>query len=98
MNAKQEFIKHTELNNILCATISCCVLDDKNVNLKVDYSPEDLKNFLEELDFDYDSGYGLQELYGTIWYTNGDWSTRCEYDGMEWWYYNSRPEVPEELH
>lgn len=37
------------------------------------------------LDFDYDSGYGGQELFGHIWYADGTWSNRGEYDGSEWW-------------
>ena len=46
---------------------------------------------------DYDSGYGSQQLFGTIWYKDGTWSTRGEYDGSEWWKYNSCPELPKLL-
>jgi hypothetical protein len=49
------------------------------------------------LDFNYDNGYGGQELYGTIWYVDGTWSERGEYDGSEWWDYREVPEVPSYL-
>jgi len=45
----------------------------------------------------YDSGYGGQELFGTIWMKNGDWLERGEYDGSEWWEYKTCPEIPAEL-
>ena len=57
----------------------------------------ELDKFLEELNFDYDSGYGGQELYGTLWFTDGTWAERGEYDGSEWWERRSRPEIPIEL-
>ena len=34
---------------------------------------------LPDIDKEYDDGYGGQELYGTIWYKDGTWSTRGEY-------------------
>jgi hypothetical protein len=52
---------------------------------------------LKLLDFEYDHGFGGQELFGVIWYTNGNWSNRSEYDGSEWWTYNRCPEIPKEL-
>ena len=51
-----------------------------------------LENVLPELDFNYDNGYGGQELYGYIWYTDGTWSERGEYDGSEWWEYKKTPQ------
>ena len=47
--------------------------------------------------FEYDNGFGGQELFGTIWYTDGTWADRGEYDGSEWWQNNVCPIVPEEL-
>jgi len=43
------------------------------------------------LDRDYDSGYGGQELSGTIVFKDGTWLERGEYDGSEWWEYKSKP-------
>jgi len=53
-----------------------------------------LDSVLGELNFDYDDGYGSQELFGNIWYNDGTWSERGEYDGLEWWEHKSRPDIP----
>ena len=50
-----------------------------------------LVEVLPMLDFEYDDGYGGQYLYGYIWYTDGTWSERGEYDGTEWWEHKKRP-------
>jgi hypothetical protein len=66
--------------------------------LKEGYSLEEYKNFLDALNFEYDSGYGGQELHGTVWLTRENtWLSRGEYDGSEWWEYNECPKVPDEL-
>lgn len=49
------------------------------------------------LDFEYHNGYGGQNFFGVIWYEDGTWSSRGEYDGSEWWEYNAVPDVQEEL-
>jgi hypothetical protein len=46
---------------------------------------------VDGLDFEYDDGYGSQFLFGYIWYTDGTWSEREEYDGSEWWAHKERP-------
>ncbi len=43
------------------------------------------------LDKEYDDGYGGQELSGTIVFKDGTWLSRGEYDGSEWWDYNTMP-------
>lgn len=51
---------------------------------------------LDQLNFNYDNGYGFQELYGVIYCRdskgNPVWLTRWEYDGSEGWEFNSVPE------
>ena len=66
----------------------------KTIELKENYSEEDLSKFLNEIDFEYDSGYGQQELYGIVWLTDGSWLSREEYDGSEWWQHRFLPPVP----
>jgi hypothetical protein len=61
------------------------------------YSQEDFDEFLKSIDFEYYNGYGGQELFGTIWYEDGTWSSRGEYDGSEWWRHFEVPEILEEL-
>ena len=39
------------------------------------------QSFLNDLNFEYDSGYGGQELYGTVWFKDNTWAGRGEYDG-----------------
>jgi hypothetical protein len=46
------------------------------------------------LDFEYDNGYGGQELYGTVWLVDETWLSRGEYDGSEWWEHNVLPVIP----
>lgn len=100
MNAKGEFINHVGDRDILCATIQ--LGDDYAVkksilNLTTGWSIDDYEIFINDLNFDYDSGYGGQNLFGTIWYKDGTWSSRGEYDGSEWWEYNRCPRIPSEL-
>lgn len=83
MNAKKELIDHIE---------------DRNVKyVCVNYFKREIKGTLPEvlplLDFEYDSGYGGQELFGTVWYTDGTWSERGEYDGSEWWEHKKCPDI-----
>lgn len=100
-NAKTEFLKETEGADIRCAkiTTSRYYYDDCDRRcyvLKSGYSQSELEQFLQSIDFDYDSGYGGQELYGNIWYKDGTWSERGEYDGSEWWQHQKCPPVPDE--
>ncbi len=62
--------------------------------LKVDYNKKELEIFLERLNFEYDSGYGGQNLYGTVWLKDETWLSRGEYDGSELWEHNILPEIP----
>lgn len=94
-NAKMEFLLETAGKEVKCATVRHYSRGEPN--LKVGYSEIDLALFLNSLDYIYDSGWGGQELYGTIWYKDGTWSDRGEYDGSEWWNYNSVPDIPTNL-
>ena len=102
MNTKVEFLKHIADRKVLCAEIikGRYYLDPEdryNFRLKPNYSEKDYKKFLRSLNFEYDNGYGGQELYGTIWYDDGSWSERGEYEGSEWWEHKKCPEYPSEL-
>ena len=94
MNAKDEFIKECKGDKVLCATI---LLYKEIHNLTTGWDNDDLDIFLNSLDVNYNDGYGHQYLYGTIWYENGEWSTRSEYDGSEWWVRNTLPPIPDFL-
>jgi len=101
-NCKKEFIEHTKGKDILCASIEYGkdYWDEdvkKHSELKIGFNESDFKSFLDSLDYDYDDGYGGQEVFGTIWYKDETWSERGEYDGSEWWEYKSCPIVPDAL-
>jgi hypothetical protein len=65
--------------------------------LKVGYTTEDYEHFLDSINFEYNNGFGGQMVEGYIWYVGGTWSSRGEYDGSEWWEYNSCPKMPKEV-
>lgn len=102
INAKEELLNILNENSL---TIKAALIfkksyyakNDIEAFLKVNYTIGDLVNFLETLDFEYNNGYNTQELYGTVWLTNGNWIERGEYDGSEWWEYKTCPEIPDEL-
>jgi hypothetical protein len=103
MNAKQELLEKL-LGKPL---VKCAELytedwgDDgeiKNfIRLKVNYTSDEFDEFIKSLDFDYDNGYGGQNLFGYVWFNDGSWLDRGEYDGSEWWQYQTTPKIPNEL-
>lgn len=100
-NLKAEFLKHT---GKVTSKVKCVALKAKTyrakqekIELYPNYSTEDYVQFLEILDFDYDSGYGSQGIYGFIWYEDGTFSERGEYDGSEWFSHVKTPEIPVDL-
>lgn len=106
MNAKQELLRLINPNEIKCAliyegeqynyeTLQYDVSEKKI--LKVNHTEEELNSFLNSLDFNYDNGYGGQELFGTVWMNDGTWLERGEYDGSEWWEHKICPVINDEL-
>jgi hypothetical protein len=100
INAKQEFLKYVG-DTVVCADIEYRPIwsDDtsKTFILKCGHTKEEFDQFLDSLDFEYDNGYGSQVLFGTVWFRDGSWMERGEYDGSEWWELRRRPEIPQEL-
>lgn len=108
INAKQEFINLCKEKTPRCATITLkywtedivspsSIQELSNVDLKCYYTPEDMQEFLNELDFEYNNGFGLQRLFGVVWFEDGTWAERGEYDGSEWWELREIPEIPDHL-
>lgn len=109
-NAKEELLTKLKTNNlaIKCAVIRTergCYWDDNDnyvvsppITLREGYTPAEYAEFLDKLNFEYDAGYGGQELFGTVWLMEENtWLERGEYDGSEWWEYNKCPKIPEGL-
>ena len=97
-NAKDELLHKLEKYNkdkksIKCAYISC---KKKKIVLKINFTDEEYDCFLKELDFEYNSGFGCQELFGLVWFNDGSWFERKEYDGSEKWKYKKYPEIYKE--
>ena len=101
ISCREEFLKETQGRKVLCAEVhteSGWGVDTGTYYLlKRGYSQEDWGKFLDAIDFEYDAGYGGHALFGTIWYADGTWSERAEYDGSEWWAYKECPEIPPEV-
>jgi len=95
-NAREEFFKIIQgLPKVKCALI---YYEEEGISpLKVGYSEEEWENFTRSLDFEYDSGWGGQNLFGVVWFEDGSWLERAEYDGSEWWKHKICPVIPEEL-
>ena len=98
MNAKLELsmlLKEALTTN---ARIKCAKIQYKTqvIILVSNHTKTDFNNFLKKLDFEYDDDYGYQELYGCVWFTNGTWAERLEYDGCEKWQHKCIPEIPKE--
>ena len=91
INAKDELIRHIGNREVKYVYIS--KRDSWGYPDQVTIAGT-LEEVLPLLDFYYDNGYGGQILYGNIWYTDGTWSERGEYDGSEWWAYKCCPEIP----
>lgn len=97
-SAKEEFLEEIKDKKLLCAKIG--INKEKygrNITwyiLKNNYTKEDFDNFCKDLDFEYDSGYGSQELFGIILFEDS-YSDRGEYDGAEWWENHKMPTIEE---
>lgn len=70
---------------------------DRVAVLKQNWNNDEWLKFLTILNFNYDSGYGSQELFGVVWLIDGAWLERYEYDGAEWWVLKKLPTIPAEL-
>jgi hypothetical protein len=104
INAKEELLRLVKQYNleIIAASITFGYnyYDDaeealNSFKLKPLYSKSDFEDFLKFMDRKYDSGYGGQKLFGTVYCENGIWMSRGEHDGSEWWEVNQYPDMRE---
>ena len=53
---------------------------------------KDIEKFKKSMDFEYDNGYGSEEIPLDLVVVGKDWwLERHEYDGSEWWEYKTIP-------
>jgi hypothetical protein len=64
--------------------------DPKNILIDSENGALSMKDLMI-LDFEYDNGYGGQELFGYVVFKDNTWLERGEYDGSEWWEYQKCP-------
>lgn len=99
INAKAELLEDIEGRKIIAAEITFGENREngelKTFILKQGHTEADLQQFLTQLDFKYENGYGTQYLFGTVWLDNNQWLDRREYDGSEWWGLNFMPKIRE---
>ena len=100
INAKEEFISFVRntKSKVLCAKLSFEINYNEHEDcfLREGYTQREYEDFMIRIDRRYDSGYGGQELFGNIWFKDGSWVERGEYDGSEWWVHCVCPEIPKE--
>lgn len=96
MNAKAEFLEIIDEDSVKCVQIWRDG-SETEINLPVGFDRWQWASFLEAIDFEYDEGYGGQELFGYIWFYNETWAERHEHDGLEWWTMSKPPKIPASL-
>lgn len=96
MNAKEELLKALkDLPKIICAEIE---YEGRCFRLPVSFTEEQLSEFLERLNFDYDDFFDGPELDGTVWLEQGMWLLRVECNGNLYkWVCFKCPEIPRRL-
>lgn len=103
MNALEEYtLEVAGKEKVICAYIKHETFYNREplaeCLLPLNATPQQYFKFVSTLSsINYDQGYGSQELYGTIWYEDGSWSERYEYDGSECWHHKQTPPIPGEL-
>lgn len=96
INAKEEILKLLNGKEIKCAIVNC--EPTFLFTLKVGHTSEEYVQFLDKLDFEYAVGFGLYPIvFGTIWFKDGTWAERIDYDGYCSWAIRTSPEIPEYL-
>ena len=98
-HTNEELLEFTkDLPRIQCAEVKeyGYYSDPKYFRLPIGYSQLDYEFFVKSLDFEYDRHY--PEIDGFIWFNDGSWAERLEYDGAYRWIYKKLPTIPDYLH
>jgi hypothetical protein len=94
MNAREAFLKATEGKRVLCAHIRRNHEDETYAyTLKCGYTQEELKLFLEMIDFDYSEEVLSNEIMGLIWFIDKTWAEYIEHRGFFTWKWFYPPEI-----
>ena len=52
---------------------------------------DDLNEYLNLLDFEYEGRWDELTIAGTIWFSDGNYAHREDFDGQEWWHLHQAP-------
>ena len=87
-------------DNLLHETIQCLTAHGKTTD-DVEWVAADgywftWDEFSDVADVNYDAGFGIEEIVPTLTVVGSDWwMERAEYDGSEWWDYQTKPQKPD---
>jgi hypothetical protein len=89
-NAKQEFLDFIkEKPAVKCAWVEYSpsfTSEEKRYILNPDYTRKEFEELLNCLDFDYNAGHKIYPcIFGVIFFSDGTWAERDEYEGAEKW-------------
>jgi ABC-type multidrug transport system ATPase subunit len=93
MNAREKLLAHIKGQRLVAAQIEVVSVVgrvDQEVCLYPKYTTEELAEFLNALNIEYDDD-GIEHLLGSVWFTDG---TCHEYDGATWWVCMACPPLP----
>jgi hypothetical protein len=106
MNAKEELLKELAyakktLQDVVAYNIQIETIvnwdEDPNTNYLSIVGTILTEKELNQINIEYDSGYGGQELFGIVLFSDNTWLKRDEYDGSEWWVHIYPPTVQQVL-
>lgn len=101
MNAYYELFKDASEQEALCiieSTWLWAVIKTDNFFIDLPYTftkEQALETIYTLKQINYDDGYGVQELFGTIVLKDKSWLERYVYDGSEWWEHKVLPSYNE---
>ena len=91
MTAKEELVRHIKDNKVEYVEIYRTNYDRMSGEYKERIIHGTLDKVLPMLDFEYEE---VHEVCGTIWYVDGSWSERDDYNDMPYWSHHVRPTMP----
>lgn len=105
INAKVELVQHiTDIKNAFNIRIKCAECFSVNTDdvleiymLPINHTLDDCDKFINLFDFEYIDMVEYTEdmiLTGTIWWSDGSWSTREVYAEFESWVFYRAPDIP----
>tara|TARA_R110002012_G_C11601042_1_gene607292 strand:- start:49 stop:414 length:366 start_codon:yes stop_codon:yes gene_type:complete len=104
INVKKELLEHVGDRAVSYVSLALVLRKREKISDTYGFNYEwgtfrpkgNLKEVLEVLTItglEYNNSYASQKLFGYIWYEDGTWSDRYEYEEAEWWRHVVRPDT-----